>query len=58
MLTTPPLSSGLLAGTYRAELLARGEIEERSIPVTQLRRIGTISVINSVRGERPAQLLL
>ncbi len=55
---TPPLSSGLLAGTYRAELLAQGDIEERSIPVTQLRRIGTISVINSVRGERPAQLLL
>ena len=55
---TPPLSSGLLAGTYRAELLASGDIVERSIPVTQLRRLKTISVINSVRGERPAQLLL
>ncbi len=55
---TPPVSSGLLAGTYRAELLARGDIEEAIIPVTQLRRIKTISVINSLRGERPAQLLL
>jgi para-aminobenzoate synthetase/4-amino-4-deoxychorismate lyase len=55
---TPPLSAGLLAGTYRAELLASGDLVERSIPVTQLRRLKTISVINSVRGERPAQLLL
>ena len=30
---TPPVSCGLLAGTFRAELLARGEVREAVIPL-------------------------
>lgn len=51
---TPPVSSGLLAGTFRAELLAKGEIRERVIGKTQL--IGApLWLVNSVHGWRRAQ---
>ena len=46
---TPALSSGLLPGTYRAHLLARGEIEERVLPLESLERASGIFLINSVR---------
>ena len=46
---TPPVSCGLLPGTFRDELLAQGEIEEDVILLEDLKRAGRIWVINSVR---------
>ena len=46
---TPHTSSGLLPGTFRAELLARGEIEEDVLPVASLQRAARAWFINSVR---------
>lgn len=51
---TPPIASGLLAGTFRAELLARGEIRERIVTVDELRRAARIWLINSVHEWREA----
>jgi para-aminobenzoate synthetase/4-amino-4-deoxychorismate lyase len=53
---TPPREAGLLGGTMRAELIARGEVFERPIAVQQLQRIGTFWLVNSVRGWMAAQL--
>jgi para-aminobenzoate synthetase / 4-amino-4-deoxychorismate lyase len=46
---TPPVACGLLAGTFRDELLARGEIEERIVRLEDLRRADSVWLINSVR---------
>ena len=46
---TPPVSCGLLPGTFRDELLAGGEIEERIITLDDLKRASAIWLINSVR---------
>ncbi len=54
---TPPLSSGLLPGTFRAELLARGEIREAVLRVEELPRFDRIWLVNSVRKWREAKLL-
>ena len=54
---TPPVSCGLLGGTYRQWLLDRGEVRERKIHVDELPRIRGLSLVNSVRGETPARLL-
>jgi para-aminobenzoate synthetase/4-amino-4-deoxychorismate lyase len=55
---TPPLSSGLLAGTFRAELLERGEIEERVVRVEEVQRATRVWLINSVRGWVEVQLII
>jgi para-aminobenzoate synthetase/4-amino-4-deoxychorismate lyase len=47
---TPPRHAGLLAGTMRAELLARGEIAERVLTRADLTRASRCWFINSVRG--------
>lgn len=47
---TPPVTSGLLAGTMRAELLATGEIRERVLKIADLRRADEILLLNAVRG--------
>ena len=47
---TPPVSSGLLPGTMRAELLDAGEIVERVVTVDEVRAAEQIWLINSVRG--------
>jgi para-aminobenzoate synthetase/4-amino-4-deoxychorismate lyase len=52
---TPPRSSGLLPGTFREELLARGEIRERVIFKEQLKRAERLFLINSVRRWMPAK---
>lgn len=46
---TPPVSSGLLPGTFREELLARGEIEEAVLPIAALARAPRAWLVNSVR---------
>jgi para-aminobenzoate synthetase/4-amino-4-deoxychorismate lyase len=53
---TPPVSCGLLAGTFRGELLEQGKIEERVISLDDLKRASAIWLINSVRKWRPAVL--
>lgn len=46
---TPPVESGLLAGTFRAELLAQGQLRARPLPVGELARADALYIINSVR---------
>jgi len=53
---TPPVSSGLLAGTQRAEALARGELAERTLTPADLRSARRVFLINSVRGWVEARL--
>lgn len=48
---TPPVSSGLLPGTYREWLLARGELAEAVLPVSALERASGLWLVNSVRGQ-------
>ena len=56
-LVTPPLACGLLPGVLRAELLARGDIQERIVTRDDLAAISNVWLINSVRGWLPARLL-
>lgn len=48
-LYTPPVQSGLLAGTYREKLLNEGTISERVIRIEELAECSKIWFINSVR---------
>lgn len=54
---TPPVSSGLLPGVFRAYLLDRGEIEERVLPVNTLQQASDVFFINSVRRWYEARLM-
>ncbi|MGD9780533.1 MAG: aminodeoxychorismate synthase component I [Kiritimatiellia bacterium] len=56
VLCTPPVECGLLPGVARAELLARGILRERRIPLPLLRESPRIFLLNSVRGLFPAVL--
>ncbi|MEO7715569.1 MAG: aminodeoxychorismate synthase component I [Capsulimonas sp.] len=56
-LWTPPRDCGLLAGTFRAELLAAGEIAERALPREVLAEATRLWLINSVRGWVPVTLM-
>ncbi|KAF9322500.1 hypothetical protein BGZ91_004270 [Linnemannia elongata] len=57
---TPPLSSGLLNGTMRRKLLETGELKERVITVSELKKAAAegrrIKCFNSVRKEYPVTL--
>jgi para-aminobenzoate synthetase / 4-amino-4-deoxychorismate lyase len=53
---TPPVSSGLLAGTFRARLLAEGRLEEAVLRHDDLARADRLWLVNSVRGFRRARL--
>ena len=53
---TPPVACGLLAGTMRAELLARREISEERVSVDEFQRAPRFWLINSVRGWMQAVL--
>lgn len=46
---TPPISCGLLAGTFREYLLETGEVEERVIHKDELKNCTKIYLVNSVR---------
>jgi para-aminobenzoate synthetase/4-amino-4-deoxychorismate lyase len=52
---TPPVSCGLLPGTFRAELLEQGSIVEQVFTKEQLLSAGTLWLINSVRRWMPAR---
>jgi len=49
VLYTPPVTSGLLPGCYRAELLARGEVQERVLFKDDLLRANKVYLLNSLR---------
>jgi para-aminobenzoate synthetase/4-amino-4-deoxychorismate lyase len=53
---TPPIDCGLLGGTYRAELLARGRLKERVLPISALRQASRIRLFNSLRGWLGAEI--
>ncbi len=53
-LYTPPVSCGLLAGTFRAWLLEKGIIQERVISIRDLDQCEAIYLINSIRKWRRA----
>jgi para-aminobenzoate synthetase/4-amino-4-deoxychorismate lyase len=53
---TPPVDCGLLAGTFRAVLLERGEVHERVLTREDVLRSREIHLINSVRKWIPAVL--
>lgn len=46
---TPPLSSGLQPGVFRAHLLDCGEIQEEILPIDSIKEATSIFLINSVR---------
>ncbi|MCE1227387.1 MAG: aminodeoxychorismate synthase component I [Geobacteraceae bacterium] len=56
-LVTPPLSSGLLPGVMRQELLEQGKIKEQVLYPQDLQRAEEIWLINSVRGWLRAELI-
>lgn len=56
-LWTPPLDAGLLPGVFRADLLARGEICERTLHPADLARAEEIWLISSLRGWRRATVV-
>jgi para-aminobenzoate synthetase/4-amino-4-deoxychorismate lyase len=55
---TPPVQAGLLAGTFRAELLARGEIVEGRVTLDEVRNASRVWIINSVREWWPAEVYI
>ena len=48
-LFTPPIECGLLPGTFRNYLLARGTIKERVITIDEFQRAPEFFLINSIR---------
>lgn len=56
-LVTPPISSGLLPGTFREHLLEEGTISEAVVTVEQLRQVEEFYLVNSVRKWRVARLV-
>ncbi len=48
-LFTPPVECGLLGGTFRAELIARGEVKERVLKVQDLAECEAVFLVNSLR---------
>jgi para-aminobenzoate synthetase/4-amino-4-deoxychorismate lyase len=48
-LLTPPISCGVLAGTFRAYVVEAGQILERTITIDQLKQCTKIYRINSIR---------
>ncbi|WP_349728365.1 aminodeoxychorismate synthase component I [Peribacillus frigoritolerans] len=55
-LYTPPVDSGLLAGTFRQDLIRKKEIKEKTISKDDLNNADEIWFINSVRGKLKVNL--
>lgn len=49
-LFTPPVSCGLLAGTFREKLVREDKVRERTIEVAELAGAEALYLVNSVRG--------
>lgn len=56
-LLTPPVSSGLLAGTYREKLLREGRCRESIVKLEELKAAEAVYTVNSVRGIKKAEIL-
>ncbi|HEY3406586.1 MAG TPA: aminotransferase class IV, partial [Propionicimonas sp.] len=54
---TPPATAGLLAGTLRADLLASGDLHERTVLIDDLAAAEGLAFLNAVRGWCPAILV-
>ncbi len=54
---TPPVESGLLPGTFRADLIGRGLLHERVLVQADLDRAESLHLINGVRGWVPLSLV-
>jgi len=54
---TPPLDAGLLPGVFRAGLLSRGEVRERTLLPGDLVRSRRIWLVNALRGWIEARLV-
>lgn len=57
LLWTPPVKSGLLAGTFRERLIKNGEVQEKVLTLSDLRKSSKIWFINSVRKWLEVELL-
>ena len=55
-LYTPPISCGVLAGTFRAHLLETGQVEERVIRIDELKKCTKFFFVNSVRKWREVEI--
>ncbi len=55
-LFTPPISCGVLAGTFRAHLLETGQMAERTILIQQLSSCTRIFRVNSIRRWQEVEL--
>ena len=55
---TPARECGLLAGVFRAGLLARGRVEERVLTRADLSRASRLWMVNALRGWIPVERLL
>jgi para-aminobenzoate synthetase/4-amino-4-deoxychorismate lyase len=55
---TPPLDCGLLPGVERARLLGCGYLTERVVTVEQLQHAESVATLSSLRGWRPARVLV
>ena len=54
---TPPRDCGLLAGTFRAQLLDEGIVEEGTLTHDDIYRATSIWLLNSVRGWVPVRII-
>jgi para-aminobenzoate synthetase/4-amino-4-deoxychorismate lyase len=57
ILYTPPISCGLLAGTFRAHLLRSGQVKERVIHAEELAKCSKIFLVNSVQKWRRVEIV-
>lgn len=55
-LFTPPVSSGLLPGTLRGQLLNQGTLAERVLKIDELDNLQAIFLLNDLRGWRKAKI--
>ncbi len=55
---TPPVRCGLLPGVARAAWLKAGRLQERPLLRTELRRVGRVELLNSVRLNWPIEIVM
>jgi para-aminobenzoate synthetase/4-amino-4-deoxychorismate lyase len=56
-LFTPPVSCGLLPGTFRGHLLETGQVKERIILLEEIDACSNIFLVNSVRKWQKVELI-